>query len=295
MNLRFTSTITRLLFVSLLLLVAAGAAAFDVPHCNGPVSDYAQLLGEAQETRLVEELRAFETRTGHQLALLTVESLEGRTVEDYAMTVAEAWKVGRAQIDDGVLFLIAKRDRKTRIEVGYGLEGSIPDVTAARVLHEIAEPAFKEGDFEGGISASFRALMRAAEGREALGPPASARKISFEWKLPWEAVVVLVFFSAVVATPFVLSFGFLLYNRLRPLPLRPRRRRPSWYDDPYADEVEGSRCRTRGSVHDSSWSGSRTSGSSWGSGSSSSSSSSSGSSGSGGGGSFGGGGASGGW
>ena len=104
--------------------------------------------------------------------MLTVASTQPETIEEYGIRVASAWKLGRKGVDDGVLLLIAKDDRNMRIEVGYGLEGAIPDAVAKRVIAEIITPYFKQGDYFGGIQAGISRLIRLVEG-EALPPPAA--------------------------------------------------------------------------------------------------------------------------
>ncbi len=159
----------------------AGAVEFTVPAMRGPVNDHAGLLSQSERTRLEGELRSFRAEAGPQFALLSVRTLEGLSVEDYAMKVVETWQLGRAGIDDGLLLLVAREDRKLRIEVGYGLEGVVPDAVAARVVHDTLEPAFKRGQFAKGIAEAFRALMHAVDGREH-GPPPRHAASSTSWE-----------------------------------------------------------------------------------------------------------------
>src|ERR1019366_3413833 len=100
-----------------------------------------------------QTLKDLETRKGSQVAVLIVPTTEPESIEQYSIRVAEAWKIGRKKIDDGALLLVAKNDRKLRIEVGYGLEGALNDATAKRIIDEIITPRFRSGDFAGGISA----------------------------------------------------------------------------------------------------------------------------------------------
>jgi uncharacterized protein len=142
------------------------AAAADVPPLHQHVNDYASLLSPAAAQQLEARLSAFEAQTGHQFALLTIQSLNGEPLEEYSIKLAEKWKVGRSKQDDGLILLIAAQDHKMRIEVGYGLEGDIPDAIASRVIREQLSPAFKQGDYEGGIRAAFGTLIRAAGGKD---------------------------------------------------------------------------------------------------------------------------------
>jgi uncharacterized protein len=146
------------------LLASADARALEVPALRAHVNDNANLLAAGASQQLESRLATFEAQTGHQFALLTVQSLEGLPVEQYALKVAETWKLGRAKPDDGLLMLIAAQEHKARIEVGYGLEGQIPDAIAARVIREVMAPAFQRGDYAGGIEAGFDTLIRVAGG-----------------------------------------------------------------------------------------------------------------------------------
>ncbi len=140
--------------VASLCLVAPPLFALDVPFLSGRVVDSAQLLDEAAELRIEETLRQLEADTGAQIAVLTIDSLEGEVLEDYSLRVAETWALGRAEVDDGVLILVVHKERKIRIEVGYGLEGVIPDVLARRIIEQQMTPQFREGDFAAGIEAA---------------------------------------------------------------------------------------------------------------------------------------------
>ncbi len=151
---------------AVLLVVAAGAAAaFEVPYLGGRVNDHAGMIGSEARGRLEAKLRSHEERTGVQVAILTVESLEGESIEDVSMRVAETWKLGRKGKDDGVLLLVARRERKMRIEVGYGLEGVLTDAIGRRILDERIGPRFRAGDYAGGFDAGVDAVVGVLEGR----------------------------------------------------------------------------------------------------------------------------------
>jgi uncharacterized protein len=152
------------LSLALLSTPAWATPAFEAPALRGRVNDYAQLLTASSAQQLEDRLAAFESKTGHQFSLLTVPSLNGMPIEQYSIKVAEAWKLGSAKADDGLILVIAPGDRKMRIEVGYGLEGVIPDAIAARVVREVLQPAFTRGDFAYGIEAAFDTLIQAAGG-----------------------------------------------------------------------------------------------------------------------------------
>src|SRR5690606_12649040 len=116
---------------------ASTALALDVPPLRGRVNDTAGLLSTEARSALEERLRAHEEATGQQFVLLTIPGLEGEPIENYSIAVVEKWKLGREKEDDGLLLLVSAGDRKMRIEVGYGLEGDIPDAIASRVTREV--------------------------------------------------------------------------------------------------------------------------------------------------------------
>lgn len=156
------------------LATAQPALAEDLPALRAHVNDYAQILPTDRATALEARLADYEARTQHQFALLTVDSLAGQDIETYSIHLAEKWKLGKKGKDDGLIVVIAKNDRKMRIEVGYGLEGVIPDAIASRIVREVLTPAFRDGDFAGGIDAAFAVLIHAAGGG-APGDAAAAR------------------------------------------------------------------------------------------------------------------------
>lgn len=151
--------------VALILLMAfpGAAEAAEVPYLTSRVMDEAGLVPEAAEANLEARLASFEAETGHQVAVLTVTTLGDEPIEDYSMRVVETWKLGRAETDDGVLLLIARDDRQMRLEVGYGLEGELTDMASRRVLDHVIAPRFRQGDFEGGVTAGVEAVIAALE------------------------------------------------------------------------------------------------------------------------------------
>jgi len=149
-------------------VLAAGAASAElpVPALRGRVNDLAGVLDPAAAARLEARLADFERETTHQIAVLTVPSLEGEPIEVFSLRVAEAWQLGQKGLDNGILLLVAVQDRQARIEVGYGLEGVVPDVIAKRVLEDVILPHFRAGDPAAGIAAGVAALMQAARGEQ---------------------------------------------------------------------------------------------------------------------------------
>ncbi|HVR29961.1 MAG TPA: TPM domain-containing protein [Thermoanaerobaculia bacterium] len=148
------------------------ASALEVPFLSGRVNDGADLLSPEAERRLEEELRRLEEEKGAQVAILTLPSLEGESLEEYSLRVAETWKLGRGAFDDGALILVARDDRQMRIEVGYGLEPVLTDAASRRILDDVMRPDFRAGDFDAGVEGAVRAIGGLLRGEEnALPPP----------------------------------------------------------------------------------------------------------------------------
>jgi len=150
------------LFVALLHSTLANS--LEVPRLRGRVNDYAGLIPADRAQALESRLATFEQETGHQIAVLTIPSLDGDPLEDFSIRVAESWKIGQKGFDNGAILLIAQKDRKLRIEVGYGLEGVLPDAIANRIIGEVIVPRFRENDYAGGIEAGVNAILQVAKG-----------------------------------------------------------------------------------------------------------------------------------
>lgn len=165
----------RLLLFVLLCLVLPARAEVAVPDLHARVTDLTATLSAAEVQRLDEQMASLEKQTGSQLAVLLVPTTQPETIEAYGIRVVDQWKLGRKQVDDGVLLLIAKNDRAVRIEVGYGLEGAIPDVLAKRIIEGVLVPAFRQGDFYSGISSAIDQLGMLIRGEKLPAPtPRSA-------------------------------------------------------------------------------------------------------------------------
>lgn len=159
------------------------AALQSVPPLTSPVVDLTQTLTADQQQALANQLLAYEKAKGSQVMVLIVPTTQPEDIAQYSIRVAEAWKIGRAKQDDGVLLLVAKQDRKVRIEVGRGLEGAIPDIYAKRIISENISPLFKQGDFNGGILAGVEKITGLIAGEQLPAPPkeeASSPNIGFE-------------------------------------------------------------------------------------------------------------------
>ena len=155
----------------LLWSVALTASALAVPALRDRVNDYADLLSASATAQIQQKLEALEQDTGAQVVVLTIDSLEGEQLEEYSLRVAETWELGRAEQDDGALLLIAKNDRKMRLEVGYGLEPVLSDVISKRILDQILRPNFRAGDFDGGVERAIDAIDGLIRGTGTLPPP----------------------------------------------------------------------------------------------------------------------------
>jgi uncharacterized protein len=150
---------------------APGQGKADVPKYEGWVTDQAHMLPASSKAELERELEVFKRKTGHQIAVLTVESLNGRPIEQFALDVGRAWGMGTKEKSDAALLLISKNDRKMRIEVGRGLEGSLPDILCGRIIRDVITPAFRRGDFASGIQSGVEAMVAAAGGDLSRIPP----------------------------------------------------------------------------------------------------------------------------
>ena len=152
-------------FILTLILFAvfkasAPAYALDVPALRGRVNDYAKTLSPDQTRALEQQLEQFEQETGHQIAVLTVPSLEGDSLEDFSIRVAEKWQIGKKGFDNGVILVVALKDRRLRLEVGYGLEGILPDAIANQIITQYIVPNFRAGNYAAGIIAGIDAVQK---------------------------------------------------------------------------------------------------------------------------------------
>ena len=178
---------TSLIVVLWLICAPWAAAEVAVPPLKARVTDLTGTLQPDQQAVLEQTLQAFENTKGSQIAVLIVPTTQPETIEQYAIRVADAWKLGRKGVDDGLLLLIARNDRKLRVEVGYGLEGAIPDAVAKRIVSEIITPYFKQEDYFGGIRAGVDRLISVIEG-EPLPEKKSSRSKDVGFSGDWLAI-----------------------------------------------------------------------------------------------------------
>lgn len=220
----------RLLILACGLALTGGAAAWEqttpeggvaVPALKARVTDLTGTLSGSERERIEAKLAQWEASSGNQMAVLMLASTKPEAIEQYAIRVAEAWKIGKKGKDNGVLLLIAKDEKKIRLEVGYGLEGAIPDVTARRIIGEVIAPHFKGGKFFDGIDAGIDRVIGLTAGTAKMEGSPPAQKKSSGWNLSghWEglligAIVALVLVGSVLRSMFGNFFGSLVGGAL---------------------------------------------------------------------------------
>jgi uncharacterized protein len=163
----------RPLLVALLLAALAGAASAALPIPPPPdrrINDYAGVLSAAERARLEDTLRARERESSNQIVVAVFRSLQGESLEDYSIRLAQAWRVGQKGLDNGVIFLVFVEDRKMRLEVGYGLESKLTDALSSQILREAVAPRFREGKIADGITAGLDAIEQAIAGTYKAAP-----------------------------------------------------------------------------------------------------------------------------
>ena len=153
------------------LLIPCSSAALEVPPLAGRVNDLAGLLPVGAKQKLEEDLHRFEQETTHQIVVLTVPGLEGDGIEDFSIRVADAWKIGQQGIANGVILVVAQKERKIRIEVGRGFEGILPDAIASRIIREAILPRYRDGDYVGAIAAGVDSILEITRWENATKSP----------------------------------------------------------------------------------------------------------------------------
>ena len=173
--------------------LAAAQTQIKVPKLSGHVVDQTNTLEKNQQQMLEQRLQNLEQEKGTQIAVLIVSGIGDEPIEQFSLRVAEQWKLGRKKTDDGAILVIAKNERRLRIEVGYGLEGALNDAVTKRIINEIIVPAFQRGDFYGGISAGLETMMHVIEGESLPAPAAKDR-----WHINGSGLLPLIFFAALM-------------------------------------------------------------------------------------------------
>lgn len=168
MTRRKASLISLIILTLALFSVCLGPAfaGIKLPQPAGRVNDFASMLSQPVIEKLESELVSYEEKTGNEIAVVTVKNLQGTTVEDFAVRLFEEWKIGKKEKDNGVLFLIAKDERKVRIEVGYGLEPNLTDAQSHNIIRNIVSPAFKAGYYDQGVTAGVGAVIKTISGSD---------------------------------------------------------------------------------------------------------------------------------
>lgn len=159
---------------------AVAAADVAVPQLTGRVVDLTATLGSSDIVALDQKLGDFEARKGSQVAVLIVPTTAPETIEQYSLRVVEQWKLGRRKVDDGALLIVAKDDRKLRIEVGYALEGALNDATSKRIIDEVITPKFRSGDFAGGVSDGVDRMLKVIDGEPLPAPQPKSSAIGVD-------------------------------------------------------------------------------------------------------------------
>lgn len=188
------------------VFVAASAWALDVPPLTGRVVDLAHVLPADVAASLTSDLETHETKTSNQVVVLILPSLDGEPIEQLSHRVATTWKLGQKGTDNGVLLLIALRERKVRIEVGYGLEGTLTDLRSAHIIRNEIVPRFRDGDLPGGIAAGVHAILGTIEGSYKAEAVPSAHVRHGQEPSTFQYVLVGIFVG--VMAGIVLSHGF---------------------------------------------------------------------------------------
>jgi uncharacterized protein len=173
--------------IALLLVISLNKSAFALevpPKPLGRVSDYTGTLSNSEISELEQILAQFEQETTNQIAVVLMRSLEGDNLEDYSIRLAEQWKIGQEGKDNGVILLIVKQDRKIRIEVGYGLEGTLPDSLAGDIIRQAIAPKFRQGRFYEGIQAGVSAIIASTKGEYRPGKRRKPRVGLLGWFWP---------------------------------------------------------------------------------------------------------------
>jgi uncharacterized protein len=195
------NTLLSLAFLLIASFPQRAPAQIALPKFEALVTDLTGTLTAQQQASLDDKLRQFQARKGAQIAVLMLPSTAPEDIAQFGIRLAESWKVGRKGTDDGLILIVAKDDRTMRFEVGYGLEGALPDALAGRVINETIAPLFKQGDFYGGINAGLDQVIRVLDG-EPLPAPDQRWKSSQGHGVPWQFLFLLLFFSSVFSRIF---------------------------------------------------------------------------------------------
>ena len=187
-----------LIVLALCCAIAQAQELAPIPPLDSPVIDTTGTLDAATKQQLQSQALALQQRKGSQLQVLVVPTTQPEDIAEYGVRAFEQWKIGRKGVDDGVLLVVAKDDRRVRIEVGYGLEGAIPDATSARVIQEYLVPKFRSGDYAGGITDATAALVKLIDGEPLPAPMADHRAERGKGGSGWLVALFVAFIAAQV-------------------------------------------------------------------------------------------------
>jgi uncharacterized protein len=194
-----------LLLLFPVLLLGVFAHALNVPPLSGRVNDYARMLSPDMVRSLDTVLTDLERTDSTQIVVLTIPTLAGQNLEEFSIKVAEAWRIGRKGVDNGVILLVAKEERKIRIEVGRGLEGKLTDLVSGRIIRNDIAPRLKAGDMDGGIQAGVSALVAVVKGEYRVPSQAETARVgSTQHEFPWALAFI-----------FLIPIGFLIVLAVR--------------------------------------------------------------------------------
>ncbi len=206
-KLNLLQLISALILCAQLLTSSSNIFAQSFPELTGQVVDQAEILDEAQEDSLTQQLSVHESETSNQVVVVTVETLEGYDIAEYANLLGRQWEIGTADEDNGVVLLVAPNERKVRIEVGYGLEGALTDAQSSIIIQREILPAFSENDYPGGISKGIIAILQSING-EYVAPAQSTNRQSSGVQYTTGRVLPLIFIAMVAIIEILRRFGF---------------------------------------------------------------------------------------
>lgn len=195
----------KLILLFFILFAAGDLFPFEIPKLHSYVNDYAGVMTDQSKNELDAMLKDYQAKTGNQFFVLTVDTIgDAGTIEDYSIAVADKWKAGFKGSDNGIIMVTAMKDRKIRLEVGYGLEGKFPDVAASRIIRDVITPRFKQGLYSDGIKAGVVSVINALGGYDT-GSIVVAGVEKPTGKNPWNSLFTFLFLLMAVGFRWILS------------------------------------------------------------------------------------------
>ncbi len=200
-------------FLLAALFFCLPALAQSLPALTGRVVDNAGMIDATDESALVATLEGFERKSSDQIVVATIESLGGEAIEPYANRLFRQWGLGQAGEDNGILLLVARDDRRMRIEVGYGLEGTLTDLHSRLIIENTMVPAFRAGDFSGGISRAVDDIIMVLEGNAAELEARAERNQAQDEGVPWFVVLFIIVWCVIFFGAFAFAFLAPVFGR----------------------------------------------------------------------------------